>query len=362
MNTRSARPIVSVVMAAHNAMPYLPEAVESILQQSLRDFEFIIVNDGSTDGSAAWLDSRAADDPRVRVLNQENIGLTKSLNRGLNAAHGKFIARMDADDVSLPGRLEAQVRHLQSHPDLGVVGTFAETINAKGDRIGRVKPASRVVGHLQAQWQLLFKNAMVHPSVMMPKDVALSLGGYDCRWNTSQDYDLWSRISEVYKVANLPQVHLHYRVHGKSISSSRSKIQRENSRAISTRNISRLNLDLTPRQILSLQNVYGNSDGWTSENIIHAAGVLPDVYHAFRRAKTHSEEEVEAIRSIVATEVMRGIRHFRAQSIQHPKSCIGGIMKLQPWRWLRYQNAFVLRRACDSLIGSGRRVPADKLN
>ena len=125
-------PIVSVVMSVLNGERFLREAVESILDQSLREFEFIIINDGSTDFSGSILDSYQHKDPRLRVVHQENMGLVESLNRGCGLARGKYIARMDADDIAIQDRLRWQADFMETHPEVGVVGGAVEVIDTTG--------------------------------------------------------------------------------------------------------------------------------------------------------------------------------------------------------------------------------------
>ena len=125
-------PKISVVMPAYNAAEYLDEAIRSILNQTFRDFEFIIINDGSTDDSISILDKQQKLDSRIRVYHQENQGMIAALNRGCRLARGKYIARMDADDISLPGRLEKQLKYMERHPQIGILGTWIYSIDKNG--------------------------------------------------------------------------------------------------------------------------------------------------------------------------------------------------------------------------------------
>lgn len=129
-------PKVSVVMSVYNGEKYLPETIDSILNQTFKDFEFIIINDGSTDKTAKILTSY--DDPRIRIFNQENMGLTKSLNRAISLAKGEYIARMDADDISYPERLKKQVDYLNKNPDIGLVGSKYIRIDKRGRKIDEI--------------------------------------------------------------------------------------------------------------------------------------------------------------------------------------------------------------------------------
>jgi glycosyltransferase involved in cell wall biosynthesis len=207
-------PEVSVVMSVYNGERYLQEAVRSILDQSFTDFEFIIVNDGSTDHTVSILTS--FDDNRIRLVhNPENLGLTISLNRGIALAQGEFIARMDADDISLPPRLETQIRYLRSHPDVGVVGTGKQEIDQDGCYLGKVWIPPTSSGYMG--WRLIWGNPIVHSSVMIRKGCLVSVGLYDIGKRTAQDYDLWIRLSAITRISNMKQVLILYRRHPESI-------------------------------------------------------------------------------------------------------------------------------------------------
>lgn len=202
-------PLVTVLMSVHNDARYLPAAVESVLRQSLDDFELLILDDGSTDGSAEYL-ARLAD-PRVRVVrNERNLGLTRSLNRGLDLARGLFLARMDADDVAAPRRLERQVEFLDRHPNVGVVGSSRVLIDEDGAVVAHAPAAEDDVA---IRWKCLLGNPLAHPAVMLRLHLlnAHKLR-YDERYRTAQDYELWSRLLAVTKAHNLPEPLLHYRL------------------------------------------------------------------------------------------------------------------------------------------------------
>jgi len=213
-----ATPVVTVLLSVYNGGPYIRRAVASILAQTFGDFEFIIIDDGSTDGTAAILD--AFDDPRIRrITHPVNRGLTASLNEGLALARGQYIARQDADDVSLPDRLARQVAYLQAHPDIVVVGAQARLIDAAGRRIPDhmlAKPLTPA----GVRFKLLFDGPLIHSSVMFRRDVVQGrFGGYDPSWPTNQDYELWSRLAQAgCAMANLPDVLVEHRHHGGQIS------------------------------------------------------------------------------------------------------------------------------------------------
>lgn len=198
------RPIVSVLMAVYNKEGYLPACLDSVLGQTLSDIEFVVVEDGSEDASGAILQEYAERDPRLRILwNEENIGLTKSLNRGLSEAKGEYIARMDADDVSYPSRLERQLAELRENPDLGAVGTWYEEIDGKGRVIGTRKPPADPEG---VRKMMIKTEAVAHPTMMLPRRVFEEVGPYNEEWRYAQESELYFRILARYEMANVPEV------------------------------------------------------------------------------------------------------------------------------------------------------------
>lgn len=227
----STRLKVSIVMPVYNQEKYVSKAIESILTQTFEDFEFLIIDDGSSDGTLEIL--RGYKDPRMRiVVNKANIGLTKSLNKGLGVALGKYIARQDGDDISLPKRLEKQFRFLEKHREYGLVGCCCHKIDSAGNVTGSIMVPTR---HHDIAQALVKTNQFVHSSVMFRKECIEKLGPYDETLIYSQDYELWLRISSFYKVANLKEVLHCWRYSETGISRVRFEEQEEYARLIRAR-------------------------------------------------------------------------------------------------------------------------------
>ncbi|WP_157942209.1 glycosyltransferase [Salinibacter altiplanensis] len=205
-------------MAVYDERPHLEQAVESILNQTFEDFEFIIINDGSTDGSKDILDKFAGQDERIRVVHQENRGLIKSLNRGVDMARGQYIARMDGDDISYPERLEYQVQFLHRHSNVGVVGTNVEKIDAEGRFKGSWSPPTEPE---IVSWKLLFNTCLCHPSVVIRQSLLEALGGYAEWAKHAEDYELWTRAVQVSQLSNIPDTLLKLRRHDGSVTVSK---------------------------------------------------------------------------------------------------------------------------------------------
>ncbi|WP_312491053.1 glycosyltransferase [Sphingomonas sp.] len=203
-------PRITVALSVYNNGPYLAAALDSVLAQSFGDFELLIVNDGSTDDSRAIIDAYAARDARVRAIHQANHGLVPSLNLMIAQARGAYIARMDGDDVALPERFARQVAFLDAHPDHGVVGTRVIPITETGEprtdwSIDHPIEAEAVHAALEAG------PLLCHPSVMMRRSLVTQVGGYRAAYRHCEDYDLWLRLDERTRMANLPERLLLYR-------------------------------------------------------------------------------------------------------------------------------------------------------
>lgn len=203
---------VSVLIPVRNAGRYLEKAIQSILSQSSVDFEIIVIDDGSNDQTPVLLANLASVHPRFRVIQRFDSGgeISQSLNQGLVLARGRYIARMDADDIALKGRLAAQYNYLETHPNVGVVGTQARLID-KNDIIGRRVRVPVGVRHVRKT--LKVSSPLIHPTVMMRRDLVLSVGGYRSMFDSAEDYDLWLRLAMVTDIDNMDETYLHYRSH-----------------------------------------------------------------------------------------------------------------------------------------------------
>ncbi|MGE4556754.1 MAG: glycosyltransferase [Desulfovibrionaceae bacterium] len=200
---------VSVLMSVKNGLPYVRETVDSVLGQTLADFTFLILDNASTDGTRDFL--QGIGDPRVRLeLLSEDVGQTAALNTGLSIIQTGLVARMDADDVCLPERLERQIERFEADPDLALLGAAAEMIDERGRRIGEARfPCKRekVLEHLP------LGNPFVHASVMYRCELALAVGGYPHDFTYAQDLALWLRLAGKGGVENLPETLVNIRVH-----------------------------------------------------------------------------------------------------------------------------------------------------
>jgi len=221
-------PSISVAMSVYNGERFLAAAIESVLTQTFSDFEFLILDDGSRDASRAIAAHYAARDPRIRLIARENRGLVASLNELLAGARAPLVARMDADDVSLPERFERQVAYLATQPDVGVLGSWTEDID-ENDAAYPLDAQDHPIDHDQFVTAVdAGAPLLCHPAVMFRRDLVLSVGGYHPAFRHCEDLDLWLRLASVTRIANLPERLLRYRHYSQQVSSRHATEQQVN--------------------------------------------------------------------------------------------------------------------------------------
>ena len=217
-------PSISVIMSVRNASSYLEKSIESILNQTFTNFEFLIMNDGSNDNSLEKLEKYSKIDERIVLFSQKNKGLTKSLNFLINESTSSIIARMDADDICHKNRFEQQLNFLKKNKDYSLVGCNATCIDFKDER---QKVTNLPSGNFYIKKRLNFYNTFIHSSVMFRKEKFLEVGGYDESFPVSQDYDLWLKMSKLRnsRFKNLKENLISLRIHEGSISEKNKELQ-----------------------------------------------------------------------------------------------------------------------------------------
>ena len=208
-NCSTATPAVSVLMPVYNSARFLDAAIKSVLKQTFTDFEFVIVDDGSTDATPAILAHYQKLDARVVLLRQSNGGIAAALNAGLAVCRGQYIARMDGDDIADLDRLEVQRKFLDDRAEIGAVGGWARVIDEHSMPIGQLTHPTRPIDVDRAVQAGAY--AMLHPSMMIRRQCLLDIGGYDPAFRYAEDLDLLLRLAEVTALANLPRIVLSYR-------------------------------------------------------------------------------------------------------------------------------------------------------
>lgn len=222
-------PVISVLLPVYNAECYISEAIDSILTQTFADFELIVINDGSTDGTLEILQNYQEKDTRIRLFWRENKGLVATLNEGIDLARGEWLARMDQDDIAMPHRFERQLQWLaQTHAD--ICGSWSQFFGTSNQSILKHPQSDAAI-----KIELLFMSAFAHPTVIMKTALARQLR-YDSAWEYAEDYDLWQRAAQAgWLMTNIPEVLLCYRQHSTQISSNAAFQQQGLSRKIRQR-------------------------------------------------------------------------------------------------------------------------------
>jgi glycosyltransferase involved in cell wall biosynthesis len=216
---------VSVLLPAYNSGKYVTQAIESVLAQTWRDFELIVIDDGSTDNTLEMIQKCAARDSRVKVFTQSNSGLSATLNRGINLVANEWVFRMDNDDLMRPNRIERQLAFIAEHPELSVASSLVRHIDGNDRVIG--KDNSKLFTH-EAIDKLIASNGLVsfsHPAVAFRRSAVMAVGGYRTQFFPTEDIDLWNRLVENgYKVLVQPEYLLDYRMHGNSATISGQRL------------------------------------------------------------------------------------------------------------------------------------------
>lgn len=290
LSAAGSHPRVSMLMPVYNGRRHLRTAVESVLNQTFKDFEYIIIDDGSTDDTWDILSEYATWDQRIRLVrNEQNMGVTGSLNKGVALARGDYIARQDADDVSLPHRLDRQVQYMDIHPNVGLVGTWAQLIYEDGNQ-GETVTSSTMAGVIR--WTLLFGNCFVHPSVMLRKTVLRQIGTYDPQRPHAEDYDLWSRMSFTIPLTNLPEVLVHKRLGASRVSSRHLQVQEETAiQVMHTAIIRLLGENVSIDAIRNLRQVVCTTPLADAQSVVQTAWFIRRVYAHYIRIVPLSRAE-----------------------------------------------------------------------
>lgn len=218
---------VSVLLSAFNAEKTIAEAIESILSQTHRDFELLLINDGSTDGTLLIMQKFADQDHRIKIISHQNMGMGASLNQALHLANAEWVVKMDADDIMLPQRLERQIAFIKKHPDIVVASCLVYYVDEYGRVIGKnssdLRTREDLIRYLKSNELIGFH----HSGVIMKKEVIISVGGYRPRFWPADDIDLWNRVAERgYLILVQPEYLVKYRIHASSISVSNVRMAR----------------------------------------------------------------------------------------------------------------------------------------
>jgi glycosyltransferase involved in cell wall biosynthesis len=316
MGASEVEPLVSVILPVYNSDKYLSDAIHSILAQTYNNFELIIINDHSTDQSMELVRTFSEKDSRIRVIqNPENIGISKSLNKGLEISKGVYIARMDADDISFPDRLEKQVNYLQKSPEVGVLSAGLIIINefgVNGDTI------TYPLSDIEIRWHMLFHNAFCHPCSMLRADV-INTQKYNPEFPFAQDYEFWGRLLTSCNGANIDEPLIFYRESKKNISSVHYQRQQYFATKVAHQNIESIaGKDfITFDQTLILRDLYnGNSSNLHDEELYILIKWI-QLFHYFSRkyANRSNHQDLKKIKIAFGNKLLRicGNQFFRTK-------------------------------------------------
>lgn len=281
-------------MSVYNGEQYLEEAISSVLSQSFDDFEFIIIDDGSTDRSANIITQFCLKDERVKFYqNENNVGLTKSLNKGLRCARGRFVARQDADDISVPDRFQLQINMLKNDSSLGIIGSAARKIKRDGS-IGGIYYVPETKGLVQ--WESLFRNPFFHSSVMIRSEILKrDKLFYNETIKYGQDYELWSRLLRKSSGINISSALIQYRVHEKQISNDRFESQQEIADRIGKARLEELGLQVDLHEMRCLRLIMGNSLKKSNNIPPNISALFCRTFYLFRGSGKATNKELNKI-------------------------------------------------------------------
>jgi len=300
-NTKNKQePLVSIVMPCYNADKYITESIKSVFTQNYTHFEFIIIDDGSTDNSSKLI--HAFKDQRiVYVKNQQNKGITYTLNKAIKLAKGKYIARLDADDAMLPERLHAQVNFLEKNPDYGMVGGYHYVIDSYGMPIQKIEPFQN---NEELKLNLLFANPFAHPVITMRSDVVKELN-YDRTFKYCEDYDLWFRIAAKHKVKNLPIPLLNYRVHANNSSANNSKLMKQHVLDLLSRELDKMGISHTVDELMIHAAIsFGYRDKYfnSNERINNLHQWLDKIFTTKKLTENYSQHKLKKFKKYILTD------------------------------------------------------------
>ena len=243
-------PILSVLMPVFNSEQFVAEAIESILNQTFKDFEFLILDDASTDRSFEIIKDFENKDSRIKVYqNEKNLGVVESRNKLINLSKGKYIAWLDSDDIALPNRFEKQIKFLEDHPEIGMTGAYPIIIDENGKKIRKwwfeTDPQKLKI-------ELFFHSPFLSSSIVIRKS-ALPQNYYDSRFPVAEDFDLYSKIAEGFDIANIPEFLVKYRINSKGLSKSNTEKMERLSLLVIKEHAERLGIDLDENAIKDLR-------------------------------------------------------------------------------------------------------------
>lgn len=307
----SEKPEITIILSVHNSELYLAETLDSIFEQTFTNFELIIIDDCSTDNTREIIKEYTNNNKKCQVYhNSSNQGLTKNLNFGIRYARGRYIARMDADDICAKDRLYIQYSFLENNSDISVVGSWVQFIDKFGTITGFFQPPTT---DSLIKWELLFQNPLVHPSIMFRKEIIERFGNYDEKCYCSQDYELWIRLYFQLKYAIIPKYLLQLRKHENNLSSTHSHFQTEVWNRCSNAVIARLISEKTISKPV-IEIITGQTDPKSFIELNKAVKTLIRIYHSFIRVFPLKQDEKKYIKNSLFSKIQLIISRYSNHS------------------------------------------------
>lgn len=295
------KPLVSVIMTAKNFERFVDEAIASIMNQTYKNLELVVVDDASTDKTADIIRGWEKKDGRVvAIFNTESILPSRARNKAAQIARGKYLAILDSDDVALPERLSTQVDYMETHPELAAIGSHAEIIDVNGKHLSEKRKSKNIT---DIRYAMVLQNQFIHSSVMMRKGVFDRLGGYRSEYDFAEDYDIFSRILETGDMSNVDAVLIRFRASsgGVTTQSATQKVQAENSLKVTMRNSSRY-ITLSPEKMKNLTDMMNNKK-LSLLKIISGLNSYKKLTESYVKKNKLAPEEINGIMEIYRNKV-----------------------------------------------------------
>ena len=306
-------PAISVIMSTYNEEKYIETSLKSILNQTFGDFEIIIVDDASTDNTRKLIEN-IKDDRIHLICNEENQGLTKNLNKALKYVKGRYIARMDGDDIAFPKRFEKQMKYMEKHPDTMLVSCYTKSFG-DSDLVFALPDDSEIL-----KVRMLVRPVYAHPGFMMRRELIEAGYRYDEEYRTAQDYEFASRVAGKHKIGLVPEVLLLYRVHKKQISAKAGNQQFTNADKIRKRQLERLGIKLTEKEWEGYQMLVKESTADSLEDFYRVNDILNKLIECNKKAKIYDLRIMEnTLKKMLYTWVIRN-RNMK-YILAFPKVC-----------------------------------------
>ena len=296
-NLEEKTPLVSILMAAFNADNFIGDSIKSIIEQTYKNWELIVIDDYSSDKTYQIANNYSKLDPRIKVIrNTTQLGQALSRNRGVEYSTGNYIAILDSDDLALPFRIEKQVEYLGKNSDVGLVGSYVNIIDKDGKKIRTKEKACDALG---IHFALILQNQFIHSSVIMRREVVEWAHGYDTKYLHAEDYDLWSRLCDKFILVNMNTVLTSFRVHNNSVTSisSSQKVQINNALEINLRNARKYLPNISKDNIILLSRLVNNR-GYNIFNLARGLVLYRQLCLSYIRRNNLNKEQESHIKMI----------------------------------------------------------------